>query len=342
MGDRSRVSRCGVVSEGLPFNTMLVTWSGSTKGWPSTRSTGPSARRFPIPMADMTLVTEFSRWRRSADGPGTLRWTSPRPPRMRPGLAIEVSSETWATTAPDIECVRSGRTEHLHDTYAWDNAAGEWVTAQRLFSLIKDNERIVLLENAIVREQEPSGVCMGLFRTFASKMPLVQAQLDNPNRPAVPAQFGQPFGQDLDKLQKRPETMSLTSSFMVGVRRFELLTSSVSGKRSPPELNARSVARYVGSQRREYLSKEGALRATLNLVFFTGMWERPPWRPCRVPTCERCAQGHSRAHRRSPWPLPPRRPSTPPARTATRRCCGRARLRRAARRGCRARRCARR
>jgi len=77
-------------------------------------------------------------------------------------------------------------------------------------------------------EQEPGGVCMGLFRTFASKMPLVQAQLDNPNRPAVPAQFGQPFGQDLDKLQKRPETMSLTSSFMVGVARFELATSSVS------------------------------------------------------------------------------------------------------------------
>jgi hypothetical protein len=31
----------------------------------------------------------------------------------------------------------------------------------------------------------------------------------------------------------------LTCEFMVGVRRFELLTSSVSGKRSPPELNAR-------------------------------------------------------------------------------------------------------
>ena len=30
---------------------------------------------------------------------------------------------------------------------------------------------------------------------------------------------------------------------MVGVRRFELLTSSVSGKRSPPELNARSRVR---------------------------------------------------------------------------------------------------
>ena len=33
--------------------------------------------------------------------------------------------------------------------------------------------------------------------------------------------------------------MSLASSFVVGVTRFELVTSSVSGKRSPPELNAR-------------------------------------------------------------------------------------------------------
>ena len=30
---------------------------------------------------------------------------------------------------------------------------------------------------------------------------------------------------------------------MVGVTRFELVTSSVSGKRSPPELNARMVFR---------------------------------------------------------------------------------------------------
>ena len=35
--------------------------------------------------------------------------------------------------------------------------------------------------------------------------------------------------------------MRLTCLFMVGVTRFELVASSVSGKRSPPELNARSV-----------------------------------------------------------------------------------------------------
>ena len=33
--------------------------------------------------------------------------------------------------------------------------------------------------------------------------------------------------------------LPLTSLFVVGVTRFELVASSVSGKRSPPELNAR-------------------------------------------------------------------------------------------------------
>ena len=40
----------------------------------------------------------------------------------------------------------------------------------------------------------------------------------------------------------------LTCEFMVGVRRFELLTSSVSGKRSPPELNARISAAGVAAR----------------------------------------------------------------------------------------------
>lgn len=40
-------------------------------------------------------------------------------------------------------------------------------------------------------------------------------------------------------------TYPLTCEFMVGVRRFELLTSSVSGKRSPPELNAHALLRNV-------------------------------------------------------------------------------------------------
>ena len=35
---------------------------------------------------------------------------------------------------------------------------------------------------------------------------------------------------------------------MVGVTRFELVTSSVSGKRSPPELNAHSAAVSVGEE----------------------------------------------------------------------------------------------
>ena len=37
--------------------------------------------------------------------------------------------------------------------------------------------------------------------------------------------------------------MRLTCLLMVGVTRFELVTSSVSGKRSPPELNARAQCR---------------------------------------------------------------------------------------------------
>ena len=43
--------------------------------------------------------------------------------------------------------------------------------------------------------------------------------------------------------ESSPETWPLGCEFMVGVRRFELLTSSVSGKRSPPELNARIARR---------------------------------------------------------------------------------------------------
>ena len=42
--------------------------------------------------------------------------------------------------------------------------------------------------------------------------------------------------------KNRPEDTPSGPAFVVGVRRFELLTSSVSGKRSPPELNARIYA----------------------------------------------------------------------------------------------------
>ncbi len=50
---------------------------------------------------------------------------------------------------------------------------------------------------------------------------------------------------------------------MVGVRRFELLTSSVSGKRSPPELNARISAAGV------YLTRKRSCNATVNRKFFS-------------------------------------------------------------------------
>ena len=41
---------------------------------------------------------------------------------------------------------------------------------------------------------------------------------------------------------------------MVGVTRFELVASSVSGKRSPPELNARSVLTFISER---YISRLG-------------------------------------------------------------------------------------
>ena len=42
----------------------------------------------------------------------------------------------------------------------------------------------------------------------------------------------------------------MTCEFMVGVRRFELLTSSVSGKRSPAELNALELRGGNGNRTR--------------------------------------------------------------------------------------------
>ena len=51
--------------------------------------------------------------------------------------------------------------------------------------------------------------------------------------------MGEWFHLNVELQRKRPETMSPALSFLVGVTRFELVTSSVSGKRSPPELNAR-------------------------------------------------------------------------------------------------------
>ena len=41
--------------------------------------------------------------------------------------------------------------------------------------------------------------------------------------------------------QNSSEAKPLSCEHLVGVTRFELVTSSVSGKRSPPELNARSL-----------------------------------------------------------------------------------------------------
>ena len=68
--------------------------------------------------------------------------------------------------------------------------------------------------------------------------------------------------------QNSSETKPLSCEHLVGVRRFELLTSSVSGKRSPPELNARSRVRECAGNNiaelppsgKNYFYKSGDLR----------------------------------------------------------------------------------
>ena len=68
--------------------------------------------------------------------------------------------------------------------------------------------------------------------------------------------------------QNSSEAKPLSCEHLVGVRRFELLTSSVSGKRSPPELNARSRVRECAGNNitelppsgKNYFLKSGDLR----------------------------------------------------------------------------------
>lgn len=68
--------------------------------------------------------------------------------------------------------------------------------------------------------------------------------------------------------QNSSEAKPLSCEHLVGVRRFELLTSSVSGKRSPPELNARSRVRECARNNitelppsgKNYFLKSGDLR----------------------------------------------------------------------------------
>ena len=68
--------------------------------------------------------------------------------------------------------------------------------------------------------------------------------------------------------QNSSEAKPLSCEHLVGVRRFELLTSSVSGKRSPPELNARSRVRECAGNNitelppggKNYFLKSGNLR----------------------------------------------------------------------------------
>ena len=68
--------------------------------------------------------------------------------------------------------------------------------------------------------------------------------------------------------QNSSEAKPLSCEHLVGVTRFELVTSSVSGKRSPPELNARSRVRECAGNNitelppsgKNYFLKSGDLR----------------------------------------------------------------------------------
>ena len=86
--------------------------------------------------------------------------------------------------------------------------------------------------------------CSGTPASSGNYLPLQDAK-------AVRAHhWGRRFGA---RHKKRSETHALTCEKLVGVTRFELVTSSVSGKRSPPELNALSLGcrlRSKGNYRR--------------------------------------------------------------------------------------------
>ena len=57
--------------------------------------------------------------------------------------------------------------------------------------------------------------------------------------------------------QNSSEAKPLSCEHLVGVTRFELVTSSVSGKRSPPELNARSRVRECAGNNTTELPPSG-------------------------------------------------------------------------------------
>ena len=73
---------------------------------------------------------------------------------------------------------------------------------------------------------------------------------------------------DLVRNQKEADGQAVYLGVLVGVARFELATSSVSGKRSPPELNARICSAAWGLQRKK-LYANSPIDATENPNYST-------------------------------------------------------------------------
>ena len=107
----------------------------------------------------------------------------------------------------------------------------------------------------------------------------------------------------------------LACEFMVGVRRFELLTSSVSGKRSPPELNARISAAGVAARSilRENARVTQPSIESFSRITITSQREGPRASGAGVPRTHACAE-------ESPAPARKRRREG----TLVRDCCGNA------------------
>ena len=70
----------------------------------------------------------------------------------------------------------------------------------------------------------------------------------------------------MDIIKKGQKHKPLASLFVVGVTRFELVASSVSGKRSPPELNARSLGLPLSRQQLDSVSDCGNLSKDFSLT----------------------------------------------------------------------------
>lgn len=106
-----------------------------------------------------------------------------------------------------------------------------------------------------------AGVASGVVETTLGSIGVVAGVVEVVLAAAAPAWLG-------GVKQNSSEAKPLSCEHLVGVRRFELLTSSVSGKRSPPELNARSRVRECAGNNitelppsgKNYFLKSGDLR----------------------------------------------------------------------------------